>query len=104
MARGYLTHYELSIEPKVAAPALLLCPVDGGNRTLAEVTEGDPYKWYEHEADMRRISAERPGVLFTLDGSGEDAGDVWRKYFWNGLMQEWRPHLQPDPFDPNKLR
>ena len=47
-------------------------------------SQEEPVKWYEHMRDMRAMSAEFPGVLFTLHGEGEEAGDLWRSYFRDG--------------------
>lgn len=54
---------------------------------------GDTMKWYEHEEDMLKVSLAFPGVLFRLDGEGEEAGDKWIKFFRNGKMQEVRVEM-----------
>ena len=64
----------------------------------------DVCKWYEHEYDMRLVSRKFPGVLWTLTGEGEESGDLWRKYFWNGKMQTARAELIYPAFDESKLR
>jgi hypothetical protein len=61
-------------------------------------------KWYEHEQNMREWSARAPDVLFTLEGEGEEAGDVWKKYFKDGKMQICRAVLTFEPYDPAKLK
>lgn len=67
-------------------------------------TCGESSKWYDHEDDMKKFSKENPGVLFTLHGEGEESGDVWTKYFFNGKMQvEKQPKWVPPPFDKSKL-
>lgn len=57
--------------------------------------------WYDHTADMLRISRQFPTVLFELRGQGENADDTWCQYFRGGKIQicpieeiEWpiRPH------------
>ena len=68
------------------------------NRLLEDASD-----WRRHEDDMRELSLKFPGVLFTLNGAGEEAGDLWVKYFKNGKMQEERiPEELPD-FDESKL-
>ena len=128
---GYYTTYRLSITVPDGAPEACgkghprrspddqFCPACGSRfepgatpfakeeagdgLTIEELVEGWNGKWYEHEADMAKLSAAHPGVLFTLDGEGEEA-DVWRKYFRDGLVQRWTlPRSEPDPFDPALL-
>lgn len=104
---GYYTRYELAIDvPDVDAPR----PVDADTlrqklyqKTGYSLT--DECKWYDHEEHMREFSKEYPHVLFTLDGDGEENGDIWRKYFKNGKMQfEKQAKWEPPPFDPSKLK
>lgn len=63
----------------------------------------DSCKWYDHEKDMKAFSKKFPNVLFTLHGEGEEAGDVWNKYFVNGKMQVARATIAIAPFDKDKL-
>ena len=53
----------------------------------------DSTKWYENESDMRKISQLIPDVLFLLEGEGEESGDIWKKYFMNGKMQNVKQEL-----------
>lgn len=65
---------------------------------------GEPdSQWRDHEADMRKLSAAAPGFLFILSGEGEEAGDLWKKYFKGGRMQEARARVEFDEFDESKL-
>lgn len=57
-------------------------------------------KWYEHEADMRSISMMHDGVVFKLEGWGEEPGDWWVKYFKGGKMYDDRPSM-PE-YDPSR--
>ena len=65
----------------------------------------EPSKWYNHEEEMAAFSKRFPGVVFTLNGEGEEQGDRWTKYFKDGLvqvekMQEWTA----PKFDAKKLK
>ena len=53
----------------------------------------DSVKWYEHEADMCRMSLEIPNVLFHLMGEGENAGDLWDLYALNGRVQKHKAEI-----------
>ena len=47
----------------------------------------DEFKWYEHEQDMLILSKLFPNLTFCLEGHGEDAEDMWRKYFHSGIVE-----------------
>jgi hypothetical protein len=64
----------------------------------------DEMKWYEHEDDMKNFSKLFPKVLFTLEGTGEEAGDMWVKYFQNGKMQVAKAKIEFEPYDPKKMK
>lgn len=65
--------------------------------------------WYDHDKDMRAYSRAHPGVVFVLDGDGEEVGDVWRKWYRGGQVREWklpkleRPMSPLQPFDEEAL-
>lgn len=63
----------------------------------------DVLKWYGWGRDMMAASAQMPGVLITLTGSGEEDGDIWRAYFLDGRVQCTRPRIEFEPFDEGKL-
>lgn len=64
----------------------------------------DSCKWYDHEIDMKTLSNKFPGVLFILEGKGEESGDIWKKYFLAGKMQRCPGKITFDGFDENKLK
>ena len=63
----------------------------------------DSSKWYDHDEDMKEISAKFPGVLFVLHGEGEESCDLWDAYYLNGKMQHCQAEVIIPPFDPAKL-
>lgn len=118
---GYYTHYKLEVDADGAVTPEP-CPTCGADRMVsldqkiaAEMIEGelligdlisgsDEMKWYQHEEDMKVLSAKYPDVLFTLHGEGEEACDVWVKYFKGGLMQVSKVAVELNEFDPSKLK
>lgn len=121
---GYLTDYSLTWSGAVGATRP--CPNCDGKGTLAiddivqEFIDKEPFiydgaepvassleescKWYDHEDDMKRLSLRFPDVVFTLNGTGEESGDVWVKYFKAGKMQVDKVEIKLAPFDPTKLQ
>lgn len=44
------------------------------------------WKWYDYEKDMRSIAKDFPDFIFTLEGTGEDQGDIWVEQYYG---EEW---------------
>ena len=51
------------------------------------------FSWYEHEENLLRISTHFPEFTFTLTGIGETAGDMWKKRFQAGRVEEVRAEI-----------
>jgi hypothetical protein len=64
----------------------------------------DSCKWYDYDIDMRRLSKKHPFVIFTLDGEGEESGDIWRNYYYFGKCQSEKVKIEFAPFSMDKLR
>lgn len=60
---------------------------------LEYVDSGEAIKWYDHETDMRNLSKAFPDFIFQLEGSGEESGDIWVKWFNKGQMQGGKAKL-----------
>jgi hypothetical protein len=106
---GYQTSYELDLK-------------NAGERTLEIMKEflnfyeeaayaldenggaRDQVKWYDHEENLVEFSRKYPEIVFTLSGEGEDAGDMWKKYFRNGKKQIARAVIAFNEYDESKLR
>ena len=63
----------------------------------------EPCKWYDHQEKMVVLSKKFPTVLFTLSGEGEESGDLWVKYFFNGKCQIEKAKVTYNKFDRSKL-
>jgi len=52
-----------------------------------EYSSYEEQKWYDCEKDMIEISKKFPDAIFQLSGEGEEWGDLWRRYFANGIVE-----------------
>ena len=103
---GYQTSYKLECDKPGVVEEVHQDADEDSYIRFAICEDGSTYdacKWYEHEEDMRKISLEHPGVLFFLSGEGEEAGDIWKKYFMDGKMQVAHAQIKFAKFDPKKL-
>lgn len=94
-------HYVKLIEKEYEIPKIT-------NRTVVDVIgfnpfDDEPTKWYDHENDMREVSLKISNVVFVLDGYGEETGDIWRKYFYNGKVQRTVGKIVFEDFSESKL-
>ena len=60
-------------------------------------------KWYECLEDMKDVSLQMPGIIFTLKGEGEEAEDIWIAYFKDGKHQICKAEITFPPFDEGAL-
>lgn len=108
---GYYTAYSLTWEIKdkskldeYLTPSNYIKTHDELSFALSEDgSTSERSKWYEHERDMMEMSEAMPAYLFTLSGEGEEAEDLWRKYFINGKMQICKAEIVYPPFNPAQL-
>lgn len=102
---GYQTCFRLNTIPNVTDEL-----IDSMNQYFGahfyddDLLWGDSCSWYAHERDMLDFSKQHPYFVFVLDGNGEDAGDLWRKFFRDGKMYEWRPMIERPAFDQKLLK
>ena len=101
---GYYTQYQLAWEPHDQEVEIFLEANEEAYYGITpEGESADEAKWYDHEKNMRALSKKFPHILFTLSGEGEEAGDVWKKYFKDGKMQATKAVIVLDDFNPTKL-
>lgn len=99
---GYYTKYQLIDVPEVMIDGLRIMSDNAKYALCEDGTTNQEAKWYNHEEDLIAFSKNCPWVLFILEGTGEVAGDYWRKYFKGGKMQ--RAKMKFSPFDEKELQ
>lgn len=102
---GYYTKYELRSNPDIIETEDFKekFNIIAGDGEYDYVLTED-CKWYEHEENMRAISKLHPETLFMLDGEGEESGDIWRKYFFDGRMQYCEAKIVFEDFNEKELK
>ena len=89
---GYDTFYSMEIEPAESEKQVIDCitshfPSGGDLDWLAkESFRSAESRWYDHDADMKRLSSLLPGITLTLGGHGEDDTDQWTKTYRCGEL------------------
>lgn len=100
---GYLTNYELTYQ----APNAVVGSYELDEQILALLNTVTGYewsldcgsfaidhaKWYEWEEHLLSISKKLPEIKFILDGEGEEAGDIWRAYIYQGKCEVARAKI-----------
>lgn len=106
---GYYTRFDINIYDKDTKASLFDNPntVDKWETIMREIIAkvmNDPpeeipgkeiywffdekHKWYDHVEDLLNVSEMFPDVIIAVEGEGEEACDLWRKYFLNGDYEE----------------
>lgn len=61
-------------------------------------------KWYDYAKNMCELSKEFPNLVITVNGSGEEPGDLWQDYWKEGKWHHQVINITFDSFDPYKLQ
>lgn len=99
---GYSTNYELTMEPWRKEIDEAISQEKDMDYAVGEYKQ--ECKWYDHDKDMISFSKRFPDVLFTLEGQGEESGDLWNTYYKNGRMQHCTAIITYEEFDESKLK
>lgn len=83
---GYYTEYDLSFvaESEDQHKEILTKLSEISGYQANDFQGWNSIKWYDHVQDMVKLSTLYQDTLFTLEGEGEESGDLWRAYFKNG--------------------
>jgi hypothetical protein len=80
---GYLTFYKVTIQP--FNQSLYNDLLDGG------FCPDNECKWYNYDDDCLTISDHYLNHMIVVQGSGEDAGDIWKNVYMNGkVIWRWK--------------
>lgn len=63
---------------------------------------GDTAKWYGWNQDLISVSSNYPGLLFWLEGEGEESGDIWKAWARNGKVVQAQAKIVFDEPDLDK--
>lgn len=100
---GYNTSYSLEFTPhEPEVEVYLEANEDTFYGINPDGSNNDEVKWYEHEADMIRLSKQFPKITFVLSGEGEENGDAWKKRFIDGKLETSRAALVYPEFAPGR--
>jgi hypothetical protein len=103
---GYYTYHQFDIVGN--DPSGLT--EDDHKRELGELTGyndnlfEDSNKWYDEPEEMTEYSKRNPETTFKITGEGEEAGDVWIRYYLNGKTQELIPTVTWPEFNVNNFK
>jgi len=105
---GYYTDFNLAI---IEGPDVLTInpnqtnfDEDFRNITGYHLDELINAKWYDYNNNMIKLSQMYPTSLFLLEGIGEEGGDYWRTYYYNGNYQRIEAKIIFDSPDLQKLK
>jgi hypothetical protein len=106
---GYYTMFDLKVREGKQSIQEIIAEINEENSDILHAVDDvgdytDSCKWYDHEANMLSISEKYPDTVFVLKGEGEEAGDIWHKYFKNGKMQNCPAKITFEEYDERKLR
>jgi hypothetical protein len=91
---GYITNYTLEHNVTEAEWTVVQDQFDEvGVGFVFDLGGSSDIPWYEHEEHMLRISERCPEFTFTLTGIGETNGDLWKKRFRAGRVEEARAEI-----------
>lgn len=97
---GYYTKYELEYDDEDGFEDEITDALDKLGYSDLAAGHSMEMKWYDHERDMIELSQEFPDTVFILTGCGEEEGDLWKKRFVDGKVDEVRAEIVYPDFPP----
>lgn len=103
---GYYTSYKISIKDDAGK----YIDTDDVKDDISSISGYHPFvescTWYNNERDMIKLSklSRYKDVVFCLSGEGEDADDLWKKYFKNGKVQVCKGVISYPEYSADKLK
>ena len=93
--------YAIDIEPYEEELIDILCEE---YKEAKYALSGEATIWIDHEKNLREFSKHHDDFVITLHGQGDEAGDMWVKYFKNGKIQYEPAEITFGEFDEGKLK
>jgi len=108
---GYDTYYRLTVleEDGVTKVFDLLLNdelLNEGFLAIDSLIDGnmDACHWYNYQKEMALLSKKYPHYIFDLVGDGEEQGDIWNEFYWNGHSYRWVLEYQLPHVDVARLK
>ena len=92
---GYYTTYDISNNSQEVIDRI---------HEVSEYSCLQGVKWYDHERDCLQISKEFPDQVISVEGEGEESGDIWKAYYKNGKSFRADAIITFEDFNESKLR
>lgn len=97
---GYYTRYKITATTEREQEVRDRIAVVSGYGDTYDLAFDDDRKWYDHIEHCVAVSLEFPDVTIRVQGSGEEHGDEWVRFYRNGKTQrftrgEWTPPQEP---------
>lgn len=102
---GYFTHHtgyikSGNVNERDVALAIAHLPYfydltiyDDEIESIDDVIAYDSIKWYDCVEDMKKVSAQFPGVTIVIKGEGEETSDMWKAYFKDGKAAVYQAEI-----------
>ena len=92
---GYITNFEFHVYEASEFPGGDHLPEDEEEKIFDDLLKynitdmkyewlEEGAKWYDWRPHLTSLSKHHPGMVLTLDGAGEESGDVWEEIFFEG--------------------
>ena len=86
---GYRTCHVVTASDESMEDAVLETLAEKSGYSVGDLQGEGTIKWYEHDEDCVFVSKLFPDLTLRVDGTGEEATDVWVSWYRNGRASHW---------------